>query len=81
MLKFDKELIIYYKIKETKFTKIYKRIINKLDNEGFVVFTYYKGNNELIGYTCQEFNYNKEQIEELIKDYLSEFECEKVEFN
>ena len=77
--KFNKELIIYYK--KNRFGKIYKRVINKLDNGKFLVSTYYKENgvNRL---HISKLNFNKEQIEKLIDIYLKEYNLEKtLEFN
>ena len=73
--KFNKELIIYYK--KNRFGKIYKRVINKLDNGKFLVSTYYKENgvNRL---HISKLNFNKEQIEKLIDIYLKEYNLEKT---
>ena len=75
MEKFNKELIIYYK--KNRFGKIYKRVINKLDNGKFLVSTYYKENgvNRL---HISKLNFNKEQIEKLIDIYLKEYNLEKT---
>ena len=76
--KFNKELIIYYK--KNRFGKIYKRIINKLDNGEFSVSTYYKENGANRIHTSR-INFNKEQIEKLIKEYLYMYNCEiEVEY-
>lgn len=77
--KFNKELIIYYK--KNRFGKIYKRVIKKLDNGKFSVITYYKENGVNRLYTSK-INFNEEQIEELIKEYLYLYNCEiEVEYN
>ena len=59
------------------FMKIYKRVINKLDNGKFLVSTYYKENgvNRL---HISKLNFNKEQIEKLIDIYLKEYNLEKT---
>lgn len=76
--KFNNEMIIYYK--NTNYNKIYKRVISKLGNGKFSVSTYYKkkGINRIY---ISRINFDKEQIEELIKEYLFQFDCEKVEYN
>lgn len=76
--KFNKEMIIYYK--NTNYNKIYKRVISKLRNGKFSVSTYYKkkGINRIY---VSRINFNKEQIEELIKEYLYQFDCEIVDYN
>ena len=71
--KFNKELIIYYK--KNRFGKIYKRVIKKLDNGKFSVISYYKENGVNRVYTSK-INFNEEQIEELIKEYLYLYNCE-----
>ncbi len=77
--KFNKELIIYYG--RNRFTNTYKRVISKLDNGKFSVSTYYKkkGINRIY---ISRINFNEEQIEELIKEYLYLYNCEiEVEYN
>ncbi len=76
--KFNNEMIIYYK--NTNYNKIYKRVITKLRNGKFSVSTYYKkkGINRIY---VSRINFNKEQIEELIKEYLYQFDCEIVDYN
>lgn len=78
MKKFNNEMIIYYK--NTNYNKIYKRVISKLDNGKFSVSTYYKkkGINRIY---ISRINFDKEQIEELIKEYLYQFDCEIVDYN
>ena len=76
--KFNKELIIYYK--KNMFSKIYKRVIKKLDNGKFSVISYYKENGVNRLYTSK-INFNEEQIEELIKEYLYLYNCKtEVEY-
>lgn len=77
--KFNNEMIIYYK--NTNYNKIYKRVISKLRNGKFSVSTYYKkkGNNRIY---VSRINFNEEQIEELIKEYLYLYNCEiEVDYN
>lgn len=77
--KFNNEMIIYYK--NTNYNKIYKRVITKLPNGKFNVTTYYKkkGINRIY---ISRINFNEEQIEELIKEYLYLYNCEiEVEYN
>ena len=73
--KFNKELIIYYK--KNRFGKIYKRVINKLDNGKFSVSTYYK-ENAVNRIHISKINFNKEQIEKLIDSYLKQYNIEKT---
>ena len=76
--KFNKELIIYYK--KNMFVKICKRVIKKLDNGKFSVISYYKENGVNRVHTSK-INFNEEQIEELIKEYLYLYNCEiEVEY-
>ena len=77
--KFNKELIIHYG--KSIYSKNYKRVISKLDNDKYNVTTYYKENG--INKTfVSKIEFNKEQIEELIQGYLQEFNCKKtLEFN
>ena len=77
--KFNKELIIHYG--KSIYSKNYKRVINKLDNDKYIVTTYYKENG--INKTfVSKIEFNEEQIEELIQAYLQEFNCKKtLEFN
>ena len=76
--KFNNELIIYYK--KNMFGKIYKRVIKKLDNGKFSVISYYKENG-VNRVHISKLNFNKEQIDELIKEYLYMYNCEiEVEY-
>ena len=77
--KFNKELIIHYG--KSIYSKNYKRVISKLDNDKYNVTTYYKENgiNKIF---VSKIEFNEEQIEELIQGYLQEFNCKKtLEFN
>ena len=77
--KFNKELIIHYG--KSIYSKNYKRVISKLDNDKYNVTTYYKENgiNKTI---VSKMEFNEKQIEKLIKGYLQEFNCKKtLEFN
>ena len=77
--KFNKELIIHYG--KSIYSKNYKRVISKLDNDKYNVTTYYKENG--IDKTfVSKIEFNEEQIKELIQGYLQEFNCKKtLEFN
>ena len=77
--KFNKELIMHYG--KSIYSKNYKRVISKLDNDKYNVTTYYKENG--INKTfVSKIEFNEEQIEELIQGYLQEFNCKKtLEFN
>ena len=77
--KFNKELIIHYG--KSIYSKNYKRVISKLNNDKYNVTTYYKENG--INKTfVSKIEFNEEQIEELIQGYLQEFNCKKtLEFN
>ena len=77
--KFNKELIIHYG--KSIYSKNYKRVISKLDNDKYNVTTYYKENG--INKTfVSKIEFNEEQIEELMQGYLQEFNCKKtLEFN
>lgn len=77
--KFNNEMTIYYK--NTNYNKIYKRVISKLRNGKFSMSTYYKkkGINRIY---VSRINFNEEQIEELIKEYLYLYNCEiEVDYN
>ena len=77
--KFNKELIIHYG--KSIYSKNYKRVISKLDNDKYNVTTYYK-ENEINKTFVSKIEFNEEQIEELIQGYLQEFNCKKtLEFN
>ena len=77
--KFNKELIIHYG--KSIYSKNYKRVISKLNNDKYNVTTYYKENG--INKTfVSKIEFNEKQIEELIEGYLQEFNCKKtLEFN
>ena len=73
--KFNKELIIHYG--KSIYSKNYKRVITKLTNGKFNVTTYYKENG--INKTfVSKIEFNEEQIEELIDEYLKEFKIKKT---
>ena len=77
--KFNNKMIIYYK--NNNYNKIYKRVITKLPNGKFSVLNYYKKNGINRIYISR-INFNEEQIEELIKEYLYLYNCEiEVEYN
>ena len=77
--KFNKELIIHYG--KSIYSKNYKRVISKLDNDKYNVTTYYKENGINKSFVSK-IEFNEEQIEELIQGYLQEFNCKKtLEFN
>ena len=77
--KFNKELIIHYG--KSIYSKNYKRVRSKLDNDKYKVTTYYK-ENEINKTFVSKIEFNEEQIEELIQGYLQEFNCKKtLEFN
>ena len=65
--------IIYPK---NKFTNIYKREIEKIYYNRYIVKTYYK-KNKIIKCFEEETVYNEQQIKELIQTYLNEFGIEK----
>ena len=75
--KFNNKLIIHYG--KSKFTNIYKRVISKLYDNRYVVETYYR-DGEIDKFYRSHTVFNSEQIEELIKTFLNEFEfeCEKI---
>ena len=75
--KFNKELIIHYG--KSIYSKNYKRVISKLDNDKYKVITHYLQNG-VYKIFVSETIYNKEQIEELIQAYLDEFNFEKSIF-
>lgn len=77
--KFNNRLIIYYG--KSKYTNIYKRVINKKYGDRYEVITYFS-DGKIDKYYKSGYVFNSEQIEELIYHYLHEFECEKsVIFN
>ena len=76
--KFNKELIIYYS--RNRFVNIRKRVIIKLANDKYKVITHYIENGLYKTFVCK-IEYNKEQIEELIKECLYLYDCEtEVEY-
>ena len=77
--KFNKELIIHYG--KSIYSKNYKRVINKLDNDKYIVTTYYR-ENRINKTFVSKIEFNEDQIEELIGGYLKEFKIKKIlEFN
>ena len=75
--KFNKELIIYYS--RNRFVNVRKRVIIKLADDKYKVITHYIENGVYKTFV-NNTKYNKEQIEELIQDYLDEFNFEKSVF-
>ena len=73
--KFKKELVIHYK-KNTN-TNVYKRVITKLANGKYNVTTYYR-ENKINKTFVSKIEFNDEQIEELIGEYLKEFKIKKT---
>ena len=75
--KFNNRLIIRYG--KSKFTNIYKRVVYKIDDDRYELETYYR-DGEKVKYYKSNSIFNSEQIEELIKTFLNEFEfeCEKT---
>ena len=77
--KFNKELVIHYK--KNINTNVYKRVITKLANEKYNVTTYYR-ENRINKTFVSKIEFNEDQIEELIGEYLKEFKIKKtLEFN
>ena len=77
--KINKELVIHYK--KNINTNVYKRVITKLANGKFNVTTYYR-ENRINKTFVSKIEFNEEQIEELIDEYLKEFKIKKtLEFN
>ena len=75
---FDNQFIIYYE--KNRFTDIYKRVINKTDNNRYNVITYYKTDDENKVFKSKIY-LNEVQIEELIEVYINEFNVKKkIEF-
>ena len=73
--KFNRYLIIFYK--KNKYSNIYKRVIIKIDNDKYRVDTYYifRRNDKRFK---SKYIFNTKQFEELINQYLHEFDCEKT---
>ena len=77
--KFNKGLIIHYK--KNINTNVYKRVISKLANGKYNVTTYYR-ENRINKTFVSKIEFNEDQIEELIGEYLKEFKIKKIlEFN
>ena len=73
--KINKELVIHYK--KNINTNVYKRVITKLANGKFNVTTYYR-ENKINKTFVSKIEFNEEQIEELIGEYLKEFKIKKT---
>ena len=71
---FNNQLIIHYG--KSIYTKTYKRVINKTDNNKYNVITYYKEKGENKVFKSKLY-FNEEQIEKLIDDYINEFNIKK----
>ena len=71
---FDKQLIIHYD--KNKFTNIYKRVINKTNNNNFNVITYYKEKGENKVYKSMLY-FDEEVIDVFIDIYINEFNIKK----
>ena len=73
--KFKKYLVISYKRNES--SNVYKRVINKISDDKYRVDTYY-----IFRRSDKRFDtkyiFNTKQFEELINQYLHEFDCEKT---
>ena len=71
---FDNHMIIHYG--NSIYTRTYKRVINKTDNNKYNVITYYKvkGENKVFK---SKLYFTEEQIEKLIDDYINEFNIKK----
>ena len=71
---FDKQLIIHYD--KNKFTNIYKRVINKTNNNKYNVITYFKSGDRNMAHKSMVY-FTEELIEELINIYIIEFNIKK----
>ena len=71
---FDNQLIIHYG--RNRFTDVYKRVINKTDNDKYNVITYYKEKEESRVFKSRIY-FNGDQIEKLIDAYINEFNIKK----
>ena len=71
---FDKQLIIHYG--KNKYTDIYKKVINKTDNNKYNIITYHKekGGNRIFK---SKLYFNEEQIEMIIDMYINEYNIKK----
>ena len=75
---FDNQFIIYYE--KNRLTNVYKRVINKTDNDKYNIITYYKEKGENVVFKSRIY-FNEVQIEKLIDDYINEFNIKKkIEF-
>ena len=75
--KFNRYLIIFYK--KNKYSNIYKRVIIKIDDDKYRVDTYYIFRRSDKRFETK-YIFNTKQFEELINQYLHEFDCEKSVF-
>ena len=71
---FNNQLIIHYG--RNRFTDVYKRVINKTDNDKYNVITYFKEKGEKVVFKSRIY-FNEEQIEKLIDAYINEFDIKK----
>ena len=72
--KFNNQLIIHYD--KSIYTKTYKRVINKTENNKYNVVTYYKEKGENKVFKSMLY-FDEEVIEELIDIYINEFNIKK----
>ena len=73
--KFKNQLIINYG--KNIYTKTYKRVINKTDNNKYNVITYYKNDGKNMVFKSKLY-FNEEQIEKIIDYYINEFNIKKM---
>ena len=71
---FDKQLIIHYG--ENMYSNVYKRVINKTDNNKYNVITYYKSSSRNMVHKTKLY-FSEVQIEFLIDYYINEFDIKK----
>ena len=71
---FDKQLIIHYD--KNIYTNVYKRVINKTDNNKYNVIIYYKEKGENKVFKSKLY-FSEVQIEFLIDYYINEFNIKK----
>ena len=71
---FDKQLIIHYE--KNRFTNVYKRVINKRENNKYSVVIYYYNNGKKL-FVKSRIYFTEEQIEKLIDVYINEFNIKK----
>lgn len=73
--KFNDYFIIHYH--KSKFTNIYKRVIEKIYHDRYTVTTYYKVK-KVIKCFKSDIIFSEEEVEKLINTYLKEFNVEKT---